>query len=185
MRFFYKTIGIVAFFCVSQSAFSAFPDDLYGFKLGDSTDTTLNKLKNKYGKIEKLSGDEVSIKCGRGHIPKITTFIDIGNNNKIQFGFDNNKITSIKVNTYNPPVAINKASIAESKERKTMFEKYGKPESIKKEHKNDIYFYKNNTAYFYYDFYNTTFVLNDFPYQEKVGKITDDCINKTMQTNLP
>ena len=120
MRFFYKTIGIVAFFCVSQSAFSAFPDDLYGFKLGDSTDATLNKLKNKYGKIEKLSGDEVSIKCGRGNIPK-----------------------------------------------------------------QDIYFYKNNTAYFYYDYYNTTFVLYDFSDDPKVGKITDDCINKTFQTNLP
>ena len=185
MRFFYKTIGIVAFFCVSQSAFSAFPDDLYGFKLGDSTDATLNKLKNKYGKIEKLSGDEVSIKCGRGNIPKLTTFIDIGNNTKIKFSVENNTITRIEANIYHPPVTITKASTAERKERKNLFEKFGKPESIKNKNKQDIYFYKNNTAYFYYDYYNTTFVLYDFSYDTKVGKITDNCINKTFQTNLP
>jgi len=177
----YKFTLAIALITTSQVSLAAFPNDLYGFKVGDSLSATLSKLKSKYGKSVVLGQSSVvQRKCGLGFIGSNRDF-KIDDSTEIHFSFYNFKLTGA--------YSTREISLSTQDEIQSylndLMRKYGQPLKVEKNEDGSFsgIYYKN--AYMSADSQAVYFSIFDQNYEDAMEKISENCINQSIRNHLP
>jgi hypothetical protein len=184
MNFIYKTTFAVVLAACSQVALAAFPNDLYGFKLGDSLSTVQAKFKSKYGKSIGIDPGytDAQKKCGIGYIGS-NDILKLDDGTKVEFKFSDFKL---KLAHFEKRISLSSSGEVSSY-LDDLMHKYGQPIKITKSDDGSYstIYYKNATMFADENSVNFFIVDESWINAGYTTPESENCLKKVIRNDLP